>query len=87
MARLGKKKRNEWTLFCALLIAALLSVSACTSPEEKMDAIQASGQVDYFGKVYRVQKIDRQSQAVFIIEPDGVAVPVPLENVKPVEAK
>ncbi len=67
-------------------VAALVFIAtSCTNAEEKMDAIEKSGYVIWFDKKFKVKKIDRPNQAVFIIEPDGVAISVALEMVKPVE--
>lgn len=79
------------TLARRLLFAGLaalsftVAVTACTNAEEKMDAIQKSGYVIWFDKKFKVKKIDRPNEAVFIIQPDGVAIPVALEMVKPAE--
>lgn len=70
-------------LFAGLMIFSF--TAACADPEKKMDAIQKSGYVIWFDKKYKVRKIDRPNEAVFIIEPDGVAVPVSLDMVKPAE--
>lgn len=50
-----------------------------------MDAIQKSGYVIFYDKKYKVKKIDRPNEAVFIIEPDGMPVPVSLDLVEPAE--
>ncbi len=71
-------------LFAGLATLVFTSVS-CTNAEKKMDAIERSGYVIWFDKKFKVKKIDRPNEAVFIIEPDGVAIPVALEMVKPVE--
>lgn len=72
-------------LFAGLAILSL-TAAACSHPEEKMDAIQKSGYVIFYDKKYRIKKIDRPNEAVFIIEPDGVAVPVSLDQVEPAES-
>jgi hypothetical protein len=71
-------------LFSGLVVLLLMPI-ACTNREEKMDAIEKSGYVIWFDKKFKVKKIDRPNEAVFIIEPDGVAIAVALEMVKPVE--
>lgn len=78
-----KKTPTHRLLFMGLIV--LVFAVACTNREEKMDAIEKSGYVIWFDKKYKVKKIDRPNEAVFIIEPDGVAVPVALEMVKPAE--
>ncbi len=72
-------------LFIAGLAVLSLAASACAHPEEKMDAIQKSGYVIFYDKKYKVKKIDRPNEAVFIIEPDGMPVPVSLDLVEPAE--
>ncbi len=67
------------------LAALSFTTAACTNREEKMDAIERSGYVIWFDKKFKVKKIDRPNEAVFIIQPDGVAIAVALEMVKPVE--
>ncbi|TBR21895.1 MAG: hypothetical protein EPO63_08175 [Candidatus Nitrosotenuis sp.] len=71
-------------LFAGVAILAFITVS-CTNAEEKMDTIERTGYVIWFDKKYKVKKVDRPNQAVFIIEPDGVAIAVALEMVKPAE--
>lgn len=72
-------------LLFAGLAALFLMPTACTNREEKMDAIEKSGYVIWFDKKFKVKKIDRPNEAVFIIQPDGVAIVVALEMVTPVE--
>lgn len=72
-------------LYIAGLVVLSLAASACAHPEEKMDAIQKSGYVIFYDKKYKVKKIDRPNEAVFIIEPDGMPVPVSLDLVEPAE--
>lgn len=83
----GIVKTRVFPIFFAGLAALFIAVTvtACTNREEKMDAIEKSGYVIWFDKKFKVKKIDRPNEAVFIIQPDGVAIPVALEMVKPVE--
>lgn len=50
-----------------------------------MDAIERTFKVEYFKQQYGIAKIDRQNELIYLIEPDGVQIPVPLDDVKPVE--
>lgn len=72
-------------LLFTMVAALCFTVTACTNAEEKMDAIQKTGYVIWFDKKFKVKKIDRPNEAVFIIMPDGMPVPVALEMVKPAE--
>lgn len=72
-------------LVFAGLAALFFMPMACTNREEKMNAIEKSGYVIWFDKKFKVKKIDRPNEAVFIIQPDGVAIAVALEMVTPVE--
>lgn len=72
-------------LMAAMMLLSTLALASCEDREKKMDAVESAGQVDYFGKRYFIAKVDRKTESVFIIEPDGVQVPVPLDNVTPVE--
>jgi hypothetical protein len=72
-----------------LLFAAVLSlqlfVSGCQSQEEKMDAVEQAGVVEYNGNKYPVGRVNRKNMVVFIKEKDGMLAPVPLEAVTPAQ--
>lgn len=82
----GFTVKVPWRRFLFAGLAALFFMPiACTNREKKMDAIEKSGYVIWFDKKFKVKKIDRPNEAVFIIQPDGVAIAVALEMVTPVE--
>lgn len=76
-----------WSRHFFALVACVFVFSAvsCTDPEKKMDAVERAGKVVYNGKVFPVSRVERKNEVVYIIEKDGVAAPVPLENVEPAE--
>lgn len=88
LVAMKKNKRLIRELFgpaVALSLMLVFSLAACEDREKKMEAIQRTYQVEYFKQKYRVGKVDLKSELVYIIEPDGVQIPVPLDDVKPVE--
>jgi hypothetical protein len=83
-----KNKRLIRGLFAPAVVLSLMLVffiAACEDRGKKMEAIERTYQVEYFKQKYRVGKVDLKSELVYIIEPDGVQIPVPLDDVKPVE--
>jgi hypothetical protein len=82
-----KKQKHLSNGICGLAVALslFLALASCEDREKKMAAIESSGRVKYFKQEYRVGKVDVKEELVYIIEPDGVQIPVPLDDVKPLE--